>query len=179
MIDPVVSAILRGVLAWLLLSAAAHKLHDLNAFRVALGDYQILPWPATALAAPGLAAAELAAGAALLSPWARPAGFAAAAALLALYTAAIVLNLARGRRDIDCGCFGPALRLELGAGLVARNAVLVAAALAGLLPPAPRPLGAVDLVSVLGGVAFLALAHAATGRLLAQAPALRALRSEP
>jgi hypothetical protein len=179
MIDPAVAAILRGLLAWILLSAAAHKLRDLHAFRVALGDYQLLPWAATALAAPALATAELALGATLLSPWARPWGFAGAAALLVLYTAAIAVNLARGRSDIDCGCFGPALRLELGAGLVARNALLVAGAAAGLLPVASRTLTAVDLASIGGGVAFLALAYAAAGRLLANAPELRALGSQP
>jgi hypothetical protein len=171
MIDPAVHALLRFGLAGLLAGAAAHKLRDLHAFRVALGDYRILPWALTGLAAPALVAGELGAAALLLSPAARPWGFAAAAALLALYSAAIAWNLLRGRRDIDCGCFGPALHVGLGGGLLARNAVLLAAAGAGLAPVAPRPLGALDAATIAGALAFLAFAHAAATRLLAGAPA--------
>lgn len=179
MIDPVVPALLRAALALLFAAAALHKLRDLHAFRVALGDYQLVPWPLTGLVAPGLVLAESATTGLLLSPWARPWGFSAAALLLALYTAAMAVNLLRGRRDIDCGCFGPALRLELGPGLLARNAVLIAGALAGLLPASPRALGAQDALPIAGAVGFLAAAYAAASRLLANAPALRTLRSEP
>jgi hypothetical protein len=167
MIDPAVHALLRGGLAALLAAAALHKLRDLHAFRVALGDYRLVPWALTGAVAPALVAAEGTAAALLLSPAARPWGFAAAAALLALYSAAIAVNLARGRRDIDCGCFGPALRTGLSGGLLARNALLLAAAGAGLAPVAARPLGPLDAVTIGAGLAFLALAHAAALRLLA------------
>lgn len=170
-IDPAVHALLRAGLALVLAGAAAHKLRDLHAFRVALGDYQLVPWAATGVLAPALVAAELAAAALLVSPLARPWGFAAAAALVATYSAAIAVNLVRGRRDIDCGCFGPALRVGLGGGLLARNAVLLAAAIAGFAPVAPRALGALDAATVAGALAFLAFAHAAATRLLAGAPA--------
>jgi len=178
MIDPALSAVLRGALALLFVAAALHKLRDLHAFRVALGDYELLPWPLTGLAAPGLVAAECSVTVALLSPWVRPWGFVAAALLLALYTAAVAVNLLRGRRAIDCGCFGPALRLELGPGLVARNALLIAGALAGLLPPAPRALTALDGLPIVAAVGFLSAAYLAASQLLANASALRALRSE-
>src|SRR5690606_14068067 len=75
MIDPAVSALLRGALALVLAGAAAHKLRDLHAFRVALGDYQLVPWALTGLVAPALVAAEIATAALLVSPLARPAGF--------------------------------------------------------------------------------------------------------
>jgi len=169
-IDPALHAVLRGGLALLLAGAAAHKLRDLHAFRVALGDYRLVPWALTGLVAPALVAGELGAAALLLSPAARPWGFAAAAALLALYSAAIAVNLLRGRSDIDCGCFGPALHVELGGGLLARNAALLAAAGAGLAPVAPRALGALDAVTIAGALAFLAFAHAAATRLLAEPP---------
>lgn len=167
MIDPALHALLRGGLALVLAGAALHKLRDLHAFRVALGDYQLVPWALTGVVAPALVAAELGAAALLLSPAARPLGFAAAAGLLAVYSAAIAVNLLRGRRDIDCGCFGPALHVGLGGGLLARNAVLLAAAAAGLAPVSTRPLEALDAATVAGALAFLALAHAAAARLLA------------
>ena len=179
MIDPVVAVVLRGALALLFVSAALHKLRDLQAFRVALGDYELVPWPLTGLVAPALVAAELGVAALLLTPWAQPWGFAAAALLLALYTAAVGVNLLRGRRAIDCGCFGPALRLELGGGLVARNALLIAGALAGLLPSAPRALTALDGLPIVAAIGFLSAAYAAASQLLANAPALRAPESQP
>jgi hypothetical protein len=174
-IDPAISAMLRAALALLFVAAAVHKLRDLHAFRVALGDYQLVPWALTGLVAPALVTAELATAALLVSPFARPWGFAAAAGLIATYSIAIAVNLARGRRDIDCGCFGPALRIGLGGGLVARNAVLVAAAAVGLAPVAPRALGALDVATVTGALAFLAFAHAAAMQLVAGAAGARSL----
>lgn len=179
MIDPAVSAVLRVALAAVLAGAAVHKLRDLHAFRVALGDYQLVPWALTGLVAPALVAAEAGTAALLLSPLARPAGFAAAATLLSLYSLAIAVNLVRGRRDLDCGCFGPALHVRLGGGLLARNGALIAAALAGLAPPAPRALGALDLATIAGALAFLALANAAATRLLAAAPPAGPLAEPP
>lgn len=170
MIDPAVHAVLRAGLALVLAGAAAHKLRDLHAFRVALGDYQVVPWALTGLVAPALVAAELACAALLLSPAARPWGFAGAGALLALYSAAIAWNLLRGRRDLDCGCFGPGLRVGLGGGLLARNAALLAAAGAGLAPVTPRTLEALDAATIGAALAFLAFASAAATRLLAAAP---------
>ena len=58
--------------------------------------------------------------------------------LLSLYTAAIVLNLARGRRDIDCGCGGPGSRQTLHEWLVWRNLAYLTLALLALPPPLDR-----------------------------------------
>jgi hypothetical protein len=95
-----------------------------------------------------------------------------AAALLALYTAAIGVNLARGRRDVDCGCAGPGGRQTLQGGLVARNALLAAAALAAAAPVGARGLGAVDAITIAGAVLAAAALYAASQHLLALAPRL-------
>jgi hypothetical protein len=167
-LDPALAWLLRSALAVLLLGAAAHKLRDFAAFRVALLDYGLVPVWLSGAAARLAIAAELAVGACLLSPWARPSGLAAAAGLLALYTLAIAVNLVRGRRDLDCGCFGPGLRVGIGLPLVARNGLWIAIALAGLiLPPGARALGALDALGVAGALASLALLHQAAGHLLA------------
>jgi uncharacterized membrane protein YphA (DoxX/SURF4 family) len=52
-----------------------------------------------------------------------------AALLLSGFAAAIAINLARGRKVIDCGCFQSALRQPLRIVLVSRNLLLVAAIL--------------------------------------------------
>jgi hypothetical protein len=177
-LDPVAAGVLRGGLALLLLSAAHHKLHRAAAFRAALAGYGLLPERAVPGVAAALAGAEAAVGAALLVPGTGAPPALAAAALLALYGLAMLAALARGRRGIDCGCFGPAgpQARALGPGLVARNAFLVAAALAAALPANPRPLSWIDAVTLAGAVATLGCVWAATELSLAQAVRGRALR---
>ena len=175
-LDPVLAAALRVALALLLLPAAWHKARDPERFREALAGYGLLP--ARALPAAGwlLAAAELAAGAALLWPGSGPLPALAAAALLALYAGAMAAALAAGRRGIECGCGGPAGARPLGPGLVARNAALAAAALAAALPAAPRPLVWIDALSLGGAVAASGLIFAAAELSLGQAARGRSLR---
>jgi hypothetical protein len=172
-LDPVLGLALRGGLALLLGSAAWHKLRDLGAFRSALEGYRLLPEPLLGFAALALIAAEIVSAGALVRA---PTGGYAAAALLALYSLAIGVNLARGRREIDCGCFGPAARQPLSLALVLRNLVLLALALACALPETPRPLVWVDALTIAAALGFGALVHGSVNALLANAPRLRALR---
>jgi hypothetical protein len=169
--DPVVDAILRGSLALLWLSAAVHKLRDLPAFGAAVGDYELVPAAATRAAAGALVAAELATGAALLATPTRAPALLASALLLALYAAAIGVNLLRGRRHLDCGCAGPAQRRPVSGWLVARNALVAAVALAALAPVHARPLAWIDAVTVLAGVCAVAALYTTADHLLALAPA--------
>ena len=161
-LDPALQAILRAGLALLLLSAASHKLRDLPRFRAALAGYRLLPTAAGRGLAPLLAALELAIGLALLAPGAGLVAGLGAAGLLAVYSGAIAINLARGRRQIDCGCSGPAGRTTpLSGALLARNATLALAALACALPVAGRAWVWIDAITVAGGVAVAALLYAA------------------
>lgn len=175
-IDPVLRGLLRAGLALLLLSAAAHKARNVRGFRAVLADYRLVPErfvPAVALALTGL---ELAAGVSLLVPAAGPAPAWAAAALLSAYAGAMAVNLARGRRHVSCGCAGPAGTQTIHAGLVARNGLLVLAALLATSAPAPRALVWVDAVTAVGGFVLLALVYVAADVALANAGRVRALR---
>ena len=172
-LDPALGLALRGGLVLLLGSAAWHKLRDLAAFRAALAGYRLLPERAIALAAILFVAAELVTAGALL--FSASAGY-AAAALLVLYSLAIGVNLARGRREIDCGCFGPAARQPLSPALLVRNAALVALALLAALPAQPRPLVWVDGLTIAAAIGLGVLLHGSVNTLLANAPRLRALR---
>jgi hypothetical protein len=172
-LDPALSLGLRGGLALLLAAAAWHKLGDFALFRAALGGYRLVPERALGAFAFGLIAAELASASALLLS--ARAGF-AVVALLALYTAAIGVNLARGRHEIDCGCFGPAARQPLSLALVVRNLGLIALGLACALPAGPRALVLLDGLTIGAVIALGALLHGAVNGLLANAPRLRALR---
>lgn len=160
-VDPALQGALRLALASLLSLAAVHKLRDREGFRGALRGYALLPERAirpVGLALPGL---EGAAAAALLLPPAARGGAALALALLGLYTAAISINLARGRRDIDCGCGGPAARRGLGADLLCRNALLLVVAAVCGAETAPRPLVWVDAITIGGAAASLVLVYLA------------------
>lgn len=158
--DPVVDLVLRGALATLFASAALHKLRDVAAFREIVRAYRLAP-DAAVPAAPAIAVAEIVVAMLMLLPAMRPAAGLGAIGLLALYSAAIAINLHRGRRTIDCGCGALAARQPISEGLLVRNAVLMIAALAMLSPPAPRAWIWIDWLTVAGGVAVLACAWTA------------------
>ncbi len=165
--DPAVQAMLRAAGALLFCAAAWHKLRNPRAFREALGGYRLLPASWLRPAALVLPCAELGAVLALVTPALAAAGAAAGAALLLVYAGAIGVNLARGRRSIDCGCGGPGGRRPIGPGLLWRNAGLVAALLLAAQPPSPRPWTWLDGVTLVAGVTTLALLYAAFDVLLA------------
>ncbi|HEX2483833.1 MAG TPA: MauE/DoxX family redox-associated membrane protein, partial [Myxococcota bacterium] len=126
-LDPAFALALRAALALLFGAAALHKLRDPAAFRTSLEAYGVLPAATAGAGAALVVAAEVAAAAHLVGAAPAQGGPAAAAgpllaaALLAVYGAAIAWNLARGRRELDCGCLGPAGRQPLSGWLVARN----------------------------------------------------------
>lgn len=130
MTDPVLLYAASAALACVLLLGALEKLKDMAAFAAAVQAYEIVPAACGGLFAWGYMLAEALAGALLLAPGLRWPGAALALLVLALATAGVAVNLARGRRDIDCGCGGPAMRgaAARGAGLswwmVLRNALL-------------------------------------------------------
>lgn len=173
-LDPAVAWLLRGALGVLFAAAALHKWRDAAGFRATLADYRLLPAAAVAPAAGAIAALEAGLALALWVPVTAPAAAGAAAAVLAAYAAAIGVNLLRGRRHVACGCLGPAAEQPLHAGLVVRNGVLVAAALLAALPVGARPLAALDVATVLLGVATLCFLYLAADGLLASARVLGA-----
>jgi hypothetical protein len=177
--DPVLAVVLRGALALLLVVAALHKLRDRGAFGATLDAYALLPAALTATVARLVPALELAAAALLVAPRTAAAGGVLATALLAVYAAAMGINLLRGRRDLDCGCMGPGARSPVGLGLILRNLVLMVAALvAGFAPGHARALVGVDFLTVPLAIAALAALYAALERVLALAPTVAALRAE-
>jgi uncharacterized membrane protein YphA (DoxX/SURF4 family) len=164
-LDPALALTLRAALALLLLGAAFAKLRRFAAFRAAVAGYRLLPERGVGAAALGLLAAELSLGAMLLMPTLGAPAALGAAALLLLYAGAMAVNLARGRRDVDCGCTGPGARRPIGWELVARNLLLAGVALGAALW--------LDGVSVVAGAAVLALLYATLDASLALGPVRR------
>lgn len=175
MIDPVIIWIAAIALAAIFAASAVMKLADRSEFRGALENYRVAP----EVIAPGLTIliplAELAGAAAILLPVTRGAGAAMLLALIVIFSAAIVINLIRGRIYIDCGCFGPALRQKISWWLVMRNAALAMLAIAVAIPQFARPLELLDVATIALGAATTIVLYAAVNFLLANAPHLAAL----
>jgi hypothetical protein len=161
-------------LVWL--SAARHKLADFQAFRATLERYELLPPAGVLPLALLLPVLELAVGLAVLLHATRVAATQAALALLALYTTAIGINLLRGRRDIDCGCTGPALRQQLSGWLIVRNLLLMTLCGSLLLPIRARDLQWLDAFTIVCGVAAGALLYVAANHAMANAHAMANVR---
>lgn len=175
-LDPTLAWTLRLSLALLLATAAWQKLRAPATFAAAIGAYHLAPsWAAAPLAAV-LLLAEIVTAGLLVMPSLPPYGALLAATLLALYAAAMAINLGRGRRDLDCGCGGPGMRRPVSGALVLRNLVLAGAALPLLLPVADRGLGWIDASTVLAATASAAALWTAVGRLAANGPALARVR---
>lgn len=152
-LDPIVDFMLRGGLAAIFAMAAWHKLRDRATFEGQLAAYDILP---ENLVHPVARAVPLIEAALVLFVLMRSEhASVAAASLFLIYAIAIGYNLARGRRDIDCGCGGPDGKQVLHPALVARNLVLMAGALALSWPVEPRALGIADYA--IAALAALAL----------------------
>ena len=178
-VDPVFVLVSRAGLAILFAAAAVHKGRDLAGFIRTVAGYRILPDALPPILGPALVAAEGLLAVGIAVPRFDPAGGAGAILLLGVYSIAIAINLARGRRDIDCGCLGPAGRQPLSGWLLARNAVLIAGGFVLASPQGSRALSWVDAFSILGGAGMLFLLWNAGNRLGATWPALQALRRSP
>jgi hypothetical protein len=148
-----VVGLVRFSLAAILLVAAAAKLASGRRGRDALASYGIASprmraalWAATIAAEAGIASA-VAAG--------LPGSAEAAASMLALFTAALVVAIARGRAGAPCGCFGA--RSRIGWFGVVRTGLLAAAFAALPFLPAAKP-SAVAWLALGLGVALIGLA---------------------
>jgi uncharacterized membrane protein len=155
---PELQIAVRTLVALVYLAAALGKMRHWAVFQGVLANYRLLPDPLVGSFAYVLPPFEALLGAALLfgvlSPWAE----AAAAVLLLLFAAAMGINIMRGRRHIDCGCFQSALKQTLSWVLVARNGVLaLLLGLAMLTTRAPADLRTTLDGFLVGGVLYIIL----------------------
>ena len=123
--DPALNLIAALIVSYVFIVAGLHKCRAPAEFATTLTNYKILP---ESLARQGVylvPVAEIMTGVALLIPaTARLAAF-SAGALLCIYIAAIGINLLRGRRNIDCGCGGPAQKQTISEWMIVRNGLLL------------------------------------------------------
>jgi hypothetical protein len=168
--------VMRLTIAVIFALAAFHAMRGWTVFGGIVEQYRIAPRWLARTAARILPPLELAAAAALALPRSSSAGAELGLCLMALFTGAITVNLARGRVSIDCGC-GGASGQQLSPGLVLRNLAVTFGLVVAWLAP---PYGAVDGVTTVGvigaSLALIALYFAAN-QLMTNFQALGALDS--
>ncbi|WOJ92728.1 MauE/DoxX family redox-associated membrane protein [Congregibacter variabilis] len=164
MIDPLLQLTIALSLFLLFVSASQHKRAELRRFAAQLEAYELLPKRLNRIFAVSLPWLELAVGVLLLIPASR--GFAGftAAVLLTMYAFAVLVNLLRGRHNIDCGCGGTPQPLSYW--LVLRNSVLVIGAALLTLPGTERTLHVSDAVAMVMMTLLLVCCYLCIGQLL-------------
>jgi hypothetical protein len=180
LLDPVATSALSAVLSVIFLTGAWQKLRDPALFQANVENYRLLPDSLAGPAAILLPVWELAAGVLVLFDATRTAGALLAIGLLSVVTAAVVINLLRGRTEIDCGCGslgGHVGDQTLNWGLAIRNGLLAGAALLTLREDAARALVWIDYLSVGGGTLGLLGLYVTANQLMANHPRLHALRN--
>ena len=170
--DPIFIIASAIAIAVLLASAATHKVRAPARFARQLADYQLLPDSLVRPVARLVPLLELAIAFALLVPVSRGWAALSAASLLALYAAAIGINLWRGRADMDSGCAGPDQAQPLRPVLLLRNSVLVVLALLASVAPIARDMTVFDGFVTVAAAAVALLIYAAADGLLANSPLL-------
>jgi hypothetical protein len=151
---------IRTLLALVFLAAALGKMRHWLAFQGVLANYRLLPEKLIAPVAYMLPPVEAALAVWLAADPGSPGAPAAAAVLLLVFAVAMGINLRRGRRYIDCGCFQSTLAQTLSSALVARNVGLaLLASFAAVAAPA-RGDAWLAFEAVLAGVLLFVLQNA-------------------
>jgi Methylamine utilisation protein MauE len=165
-LDPAIGILIVAGLSLLLTSAAVAKLRDLRSFEEIFAAYAVLPAHIDLPAARVLPIVELGLAIGLLLPAGRPYVGLAVIVLMLTYAAAIAVNLRRGRRDLACGCGGPAERRPIAPWMVWRNCMISGFAGISLLPWSPRPLSPMDGVTLGFGLVAITLVYLCVDLLL-------------
>ncbi|WP_280396738.1 MauE/DoxX family redox-associated membrane protein [Nocardia carnea] len=125
-------AALAGAVGAVLVIAGVPKVGDRARTERSVHGYRLLPDPLVPVVAAILPWAEIVLGAALVLGVLPCITGSAAAALFGVFFLALTVNLLRGRRDLDCGCFafaaGAAEIAHIGWGHALRAAGLAVAA---------------------------------------------------
>lgn len=160
MLWTMIAAAVGGVL----LLAGVPKVRDREGLLRVVRGYRLLPAPLERLVAATLPSVEIALGVALIAGFAPRIAAAVAAVLFAGFCVGLTVNLLRGRRELDCGCFafgneGEAPRIGWFHAVRAAALAVVAGALAATTSSDPTP--AEHVLAVAGVLVALAAIVAA------------------
>jgi uncharacterized membrane protein YphA (DoxX/SURF4 family) len=174
-VDPAVSSLLALGLGAIFIAGAAPKLKARDLFVDIVQAYGLLPIPLVAVAAFMIAVMELIVGIGLIIPITRELAAPLGLLLLALVTAAVIVNLLRGNSELSCGCGGASADQHLSWTLVGRNLLLACLLGMLLLPIEVRTWSVLDYGTAIIGAAMTFGLYAAFNQLLANAPRIASL----
>jgi putative oxidoreductase len=120
------------VIGLVFLAAALPKIGDPESFALSVHHFRIVPLALENLVAIALPWIELVAGLALVLGIQARAGGAIVTVLMAVFTVAVAVALARGL-DFECGCFGTGDGTRVGATKLLENTTLLLLASIGSL----------------------------------------------
>jgi hypothetical protein len=166
MLDPGIGSLIVAGFVVLFASAAFHKLRDLRQFEAAFAAYRLLRLPLRSPVSRILPCLECLVAAGLLVPDLRGYAGALAVGLLAVYAAAIGINLRRGRRDLACGCGGSGEERPIAWWMVWRNGVLALLLAIAMAPWGARALLPIDWLTIGLALTTLVLCYLSLDRLL-------------
>lgn len=167
--NAVLTEALALLIALVFAGAAIGKLTAWSELPGVVQNFRVLPHPLILPVAVVLPLLEIAITVGMLIKDTRSLAAASAALLFAVFGVALAINLSRGRRHIDCGCFRSDLKQPVSIAVILRNTLLALCALlllrgggAEALSPFARA------IAVAGGVTLF-LCYLSVG-LLFQAP---------
>ncbi|MEU5841204.1 MauE/DoxX family redox-associated membrane protein [Rhodococcus sp. NPDC047139] len=157
--------LIASIVGGTLLLAGVPKIRDRDGLLRVVRGYRLLPAPIERAVALGLPWLEIVLGVALVTGIAGRYAAALAALLFAGFWAGLSINLLRGRRDLDCGCFAFGAAHEvprIGWFHAARAAAFTAvAALLAIVPAGPATLAEHVLAVALAALLLAAAVTAA------------------
>lgn len=166
------SLIVRIGVAGILAHSAIHALLDRPSHRAVIHEYRLVPERLESFISWVLPMTMLVAAVGLLVPGTAAVSAVLTTLLLVLFAGAIVVNIARGRDEIDCGC-GGAPGQRLSAGLVVRNLILAMLLLGTSRSPSQGPMDFAVAVITLGGASVFLGMYFTANALLANQAAFR------
>jgi uncharacterized membrane protein YphA (DoxX/SURF4 family) len=156
---------LRVALGLIFVVAATAKIRNPRAFSKAVADFRVVSPRLSPVVGRTVAVLELAGGVALLFGVVEWLGGILLAGLLLAFNAVMAANLIRGRRLLDCRCFGRRT-VRIGWGHVAQNTLLLVACVLTVVWDLETPVSATYgptptivvtvLAAVYTGIAFIA-----------------------
>ena len=159
MIDPLFSTTIAGFLALLFLLTGIHKLSDTVRFKASILAYHLVPEGLITIIAPILIVSELSIGIMLLIALTKPWASVSALLILGLYLSVMVINLHRGRTNIQCGCSVLSQEALLSYWHLLRNTLLMGLTVLLLIPETGRTLKWLDMTQVISGVISLSVLY--------------------
>lgn len=125
----VLQTLSRWLLAAVFLASALGKMRQPRCFAASVAAYEVLPRTWAQPFAFALIGVEAGVALLLLAGWQTQAAAALCAFLLVSFIVAMGINLARGRTNLDCGCFGAKHQHKIGFKLIVRDLGLLGLAL--------------------------------------------------